>query len=352
MTNFKAIIRVSALAAMGTALASCATKAPPPPAPVPAPAPVVVVPEPTPPPPRPYAPGFASDDVRIYTSSANGVRLTPLNSPTSAQMVWGLRSAFNVATVSCRGPEYADTIETYNSFLSVHARDLAATNKAMDADFRAMFGAAGKSQRDEFETDVYNFLAFPPIRDRFCPLAVDILRSVVTVPKGGLDAFAAVNYPRLSALYNGFYAEYEQYQRDVAAWDVEYGPGFAPVFFNERLSYPNPLNPLPAAPLYPADGTGTGYVQSVDVAPSVVAEDVPVIFTPGTGSGTPDSQPASGPDAIDTTGNADPGLPVNGLPPVPGEQNPSAMPPPIIVTEQPIEAPDDSADGEAGDTPG
>ena len=77
-------------------------------------------------------------------------------------------------------------------------------------------------------TSVYNFFALPPARARFCSAALDIANRHNIAPPDNPVGFAMDNFAVLEQPFELFFQEYEQYQRDSAAWDEKYGDLFGP----------------------------------------------------------------------------------------------------------------------------
>lgn len=142
---------------------------------------------------------------------------------TAAQTTWNLRSALNVAALNCREPRYAPILPAYTAFLQTQAKRLAATNRALDAEFRRNYGATAREVRDSYMTQVYNYFALPPTLPDFCKAALAVSSELPLVAPADLDTFAASALPRLDAVFESFFRAFDQYRIDVAAWDARYG---------------------------------------------------------------------------------------------------------------------------------
>lgn len=212
----KVVKIVQTCAVVGIAALSGCT--PPPPAPPPPPPPPVVEAFPA----RPVAPGYAQENLAVPPMSATGVRQTVNAGLTSAQTTWNLRSAYNVAALNCQGPQYAMMADRYGTFLQTHARELSATNRALDSEFRQKYGPGYKDVRDRYMTQVYNYFALPPALDRFCDEALKVSTELETVEKGNLDIASATMLPRLESVFLGFYSEYEAWRLAASAWEARY----------------------------------------------------------------------------------------------------------------------------------
>jgi hypothetical protein len=155
----------------------------------------------------------------------NGRRITVLSNPSTDERVWYFRSAWNVAALNCAGPTYQPILDGYVAFIKTHARALKAANDRIDASYRKDYAVARDAikAREKTMTTVYNYFALPPVRAGFCQEALKIANQSLAAPKYDPMAFAAANLSALEAPFETFFAAYERYQRDSAAWDVQYG---------------------------------------------------------------------------------------------------------------------------------
>ncbi|WP_240782118.1 hypothetical protein [Qipengyuania sediminis] len=210
--------RLSATAAALAALAGCA-KAPPPPPPPPPPAPVEVVPF------RPIPPMGAAYVMDVPQLGPDGRRMTVLANMSEDERTWYFRSAWNVAALNCVGPAYQPILDGYAAFIKSHARSLRGVNSRIDASYRKQYPVAREAikAREKTMTTVYNYFALPPARAAFCQSALEIANRALAQPKYDPAAFAAENYRALEVPFETFFTAYEQYQRDAAAWDAQYG---------------------------------------------------------------------------------------------------------------------------------
>lgn len=237
------IVKIVKLGAMaGIAGLSGCTPPPPPSPPPPPPAVQAAFPA------RPMAPGYAQDGLTVPTVDALGVRQTVNAGLTSAQTTWNLRSAYNVAALNCTDPQHLAMAERYGEFLKTHARELSATNRALDSEFRQKYGPGYKDVRDRYMTQVYNYFAMPPVLDRFCAAAFNVSTDLMTVGKGDLDVAAATLLPQLETVFLNFFTEYEAYSVAAAAWDASYLATYGKPYVRPRA---NPLSPAATVPYGP-----------------------------------------------------------------------------------------------------
>jgi len=176
----------------------------------------------------------------IPPMSPSGVRQTVNAGLTPAQTTWNLRSALNVAALNCLDPQYTGLVENYGTYLTNNAKQLSATNRALQAEFRQKYGATFRDVQDSYMTQVYNYYALPPAKNLFCDVAYQISLEALTMDPANLDAFSATALQRVEAAFEQFFAAYEDYRTNVAAWDAEYGP---PPEQTMTVGYDNPLDP-------------------------------------------------------------------------------------------------------------
>ncbi len=201
-------------------IAACASKPLPPPPPPP-PAKVVVIP------PKPTPPDGAAAGLTIPPADAKGLRQSVNRDISPNQMVWNLRSAFNVAALNCRSPKHAEIVPAYRAFLKTFGKKLSAANKQVDTEFKRTHGARYAAPRDAYMTTVYNHFALPPTQPHFCDATLAVMRDVPGVKSAELEAFAARSLPSVEVVFDDFYRRYSDYQAELAAWQALYQPNGA-----------------------------------------------------------------------------------------------------------------------------
>ena len=206
--------------ALAMILASCGPKSPPPPLPPPPLPPKVIVP----PPPKPMPPSGASANLTIPPADAAGLRQSVNRGISSTQMLWNLRSAFNVAALNCNGPQHTEILPRYKAFLKTYAKTLSAANRKVDAEFKARYGARFTAPREGYMTSVYNHFALPPTMPAFCNAALAVSSDAQLVKPAALEAFATSSLPSIEVVYDDFYRRYDKYLDELALWQARYGP--------------------------------------------------------------------------------------------------------------------------------
>ena len=205
-------VKIASVVALVAIISACAKKAPPP-----APPPVVVIP------PQPRPPQGAPENMTIPESAEDGTRRTVNSELSTAQAVWNLRSAYNVAALNCTAPQYAPVLAGYKQFLKVHDKTFDKANASLTRDFQANFGKNGTRQRETYQTQVYNYFAIPPVTSAFCDAAMELATEAAAVPAGQLEGYAPQGLAKIEAPFMAFFTAYEQYKRDLAAWQARYG---------------------------------------------------------------------------------------------------------------------------------
>jgi hypothetical protein len=167
--------------------------------------------------------------MEIPRRNAMGQRQTINLGITDDERVWHFRSAWNVAALNCTAAQYDPILTAYSDYISKHQRTLGQVNERIDRAYRQQLGArrAGMLAREERMTAVYNFFALPPARARFCRAALDISNRYLLAPVDPIG-FANENFALIEEPFELFFQEYEQYQRDSAAWDARWGDLFGP----------------------------------------------------------------------------------------------------------------------------
>jgi hypothetical protein len=197
-------------------LAACQTPPPPPPPPAP-----VVQPQYTP---RAPTPPFGASHLSIVPAlRVDGLRDTINRDLGPLETLWHVRAALNVAALSCTGSLYERLIGDYNAFITNNSASLRNANNAIIRKFQRDVGAGYKTEHDRHQTQLYNYWSFSPLRRPFCDQAVQVSQRAIVTKSADLDAFAAQALADLEHPFTAFYLAYEEYERDLAAWRVQYG---------------------------------------------------------------------------------------------------------------------------------
>lgn len=207
-------------------VAACAPKpvpvkvVPPPPPPPP-----VVIVLPPPPPVMPTPPLGAALTTVIPPLGVDGVRVTPNRGISREEQIWNFRAAMNVAALNCRSAAWDQMIPLYTTFLNTHKARLTQANNTVDAEYKKNNpGRNGLRVRDTKTTAVYNYFSFPPLRTDYCNMALTKLTEVNAVPSTSFPEYAIGALADVDGLFIRFYDGFVQYERDLADWNLRFGP--------------------------------------------------------------------------------------------------------------------------------
>lgn len=107
------------------------------------------------------------------------------------ETIWHMRSALNVAALSCRDKSQNQIATNYNQMLRRHRAILANAYTEEQAQFRTKYGSDWQRRQDRHATSVYNFFANPIAARQFCEAAMTISARV-----NDLDAAQFKEYSR------------------------------------------------------------------------------------------------------------------------------------------------------------
>lgn len=133
----------------------------------------------------------------------------PINANLSAnEALWHMRSALNVAALSCRTAKTSGVAPAYNRMLARHKVALAAANAAELAPYRARYGAKWSGAYDAHATRLYNFFAMPTAQLQFCAAAGQVLAKANAMTSDAITGYAPVALAQLEApfLHRSSYA--------------------------------------------------------------------------------------------------------------------------------------------------
>ncbi|MBI1403489.1 MAG: hypothetical protein GC147_09760 [Porphyrobacter sp.] len=163
--------------------------------------------------------------MNIPPRGADGRRITVNSGLGDDELVWHLRSAWNVAALNCLAPEYEPILQGYRAFLTDNVRALKAVNDRIEKAYARDHKTRREAivARDGVTTQVYNFFALPAARAGFCRAALDMANRALALPPKDPLAFARANFDGLLVPFETFFDEYEAYQRASAEWDAKWG---------------------------------------------------------------------------------------------------------------------------------
>lgn len=117
----------------------------------------------------------------------------------SAEQVWHLRSALNVAALACSRNSNMDIGPRYNAMLKQHQTLLTQAYLDEEARYRAKHGRNWRTIQDREATSLYNRYANHPDPRRYCAEAASISKDAARVNSVDFARFAAAALPRLEA---------------------------------------------------------------------------------------------------------------------------------------------------------
>jgi len=115
------------------------------------------------------------------------------------EALWHMRSALNVAALSCRTRKTSSVAPAYNRMIARHKAVLATANAAEVEPFRARYGAKWAGPYDTHATKVYNFFAMPTAQAQFCTVATQVLAKTNAIAPDALIDFAPKALAQLEA---------------------------------------------------------------------------------------------------------------------------------------------------------
>jgi hypothetical protein len=174
-------------------------------------------------PPRPLPPLGAAPNLTVPPLAPDGTRLTINYGVSGGQALWNLRSAYNVAALSCQKPVHQPITADYAAFLKSNKKLLATVYKDLDKQFKKEHGAAFVQKREVFQTQVYNYFSLPPVLPALCDAMLAAGPQLRAVPSKELEARATLELAGLEKIYVDFFNSYDQYRTALAAWEARYG---------------------------------------------------------------------------------------------------------------------------------
>lgn len=117
----------------------------------------------------------------------------------SAQEVWNLRSALNVAALACSRNGGVDIGPRYNAMLKQHQTLMTQAYLAEEERYKTRHGRNWRTIQDREATSLYNRYANHPDPRRYCAEADSISKDAARVDSADFARFAAAALPRLEA---------------------------------------------------------------------------------------------------------------------------------------------------------
>jgi len=209
---------------------------------------------------RPLPPAGVFGTVALPPLGADGEFVTINRGIDAESTIWHVRAALNVAALGCRGAGSESLASGYNALLRAQRTVFARADAAVRSRYRAEQGSGWQSAHDAYMTRLYNYFAQPIGQAGFCAAAITVMAEAAAAQPSRFPAFALTALPRLDAPFTDGYRAYAEYRRDLAAWELAYGPNASPA---ARLAAATPrLRYAPVVTLL--DWRAEGPVRSAD----------------------------------------------------------------------------------------
>src|SRR3954462_3126646 len=115
-----------------------------------------------------------------------------------AHLLWNLRAGLNVAALQCQFSPPLRTVDSYNTIINQHARELAAAYTLLQAYFRRAGARAPGGNFDRYSTMTYNnFTATQATQFAFCQTAARIGKEALNARHGELATVAGARMREL-----------------------------------------------------------------------------------------------------------------------------------------------------------
>lgn len=168
--------------------------------------------------PAPRPPAGASASFTVPSIGSDGRYVTINSGIGREEAVWHLRSAINVAALSCTGADERAIAAEYNALLKKQKKLFASAYKAEVARFRDDYGGEWQQAFDQHNTRLYNYFALPPAKAGFCRATRAVSADAASVSAADFPAFATAALLRLEMPFTAFYKAYDDYREELAAW--------------------------------------------------------------------------------------------------------------------------------------
>ncbi len=148
---------------------------------------------------------YAARDTRLPAPQQLPEPVLATGSPAAAinrgigqgETIWHLRSALNVAALSCRQKQENQIATNYNRMLRQHRAVLADAYSQEQNQFRSRYGSNWQGRQDRHMTSVYNFFANPVATRQFCAAAMVVSARINQL---STDQFKGYASPALAQL--------------------------------------------------------------------------------------------------------------------------------------------------------
>jgi hypothetical protein len=114
-----------------------------------------------------------------------------------ANLLWNLRAGLNVAALQCQFSPSLRTVDSYNTLINQHSRELAAAYTLLQAYFRRAGARAPGGNFDRYSTMTYNNFSTLQAQYAFCQTASRIGKEALLARRGSLIDLAVMRMREL-----------------------------------------------------------------------------------------------------------------------------------------------------------
>src|SRR4051812_18457481 len=114
-----------------------------------------------------------------------------------AHLLWNLRAGLNVAALQCQFSPSLRTVDSYNTIINQHGRELAAAYTLLQGYFRRAGARAPGGNFDRYSTMTYNNFSTLQAQFAFCQTAARIGKEALYTRRGELGDLAALRMREL-----------------------------------------------------------------------------------------------------------------------------------------------------------
>jgi hypothetical protein len=120
---------------------------------------------------------------------------------TTAEALWKMRAALNVAALQCQYDPALKVVDNYNLFIKLHKEELESARTAMEGSFRRHYGKAWAGQFDRYNTRTYNSFSATGVQVAYCNKMGEVGSKSLAMAPGTLSPYAVTTVPEIRAIF-------------------------------------------------------------------------------------------------------------------------------------------------------